>query len=87
MILCAFLGISQETLNAPVPYVRVLAFNDKGREILKAARKTGDFRNIGETVDAPYQQLENRCGDLYGLFAADSEAPGQDNAYRVFYQK
>ncbi len=87
MVLCAFLGITQETLNAPAPYVRVLAFNDKGREILKTARKTGDFRNIGEVVDDPYQQLENRCGDLYGLFADTPESPGWEAAYRVYYHK
>jgi predicted nucleotidyltransferase len=87
MIMCAFLGITKEVLEAPVPYVRVLAFNDKGREILKAARKTGDFRNIGETVGDPYQQLENRCGDLYGLFASTPELPGRESKYRVYYNK
>ncbi len=87
MVMCAFLGITREILESPVPYVRVLAFNDKGREILKAARQNGDFRNIGETVDDPYQQLENRCGDLYGLFASAPEPPGRENAYRVYYHK
>lgn len=87
MVMCAFLGITQEMLDAPVPYVRVLAFNDKGREILKTARDTGDFRNIGEVVDSPYQQLENRCGDLYGLFANSPEAPSRENIYRVYYRK
>lgn len=87
MVMCAFLGITKEVLDSPAPYVRVLAFNDKGREILKTARQTGDFRNIGEAVDDPYQQLENRCGDLYGLFASATEAPGREAAYRVYYHK
>lgn len=87
MVMCAFLGITKDVLEAPVPFVRVLAFNDKGREILKAARTTGDFRNIGETVDDPYQQLENRCGDLYGLFARTPELPGRESKYRVYYDK
>lgn len=87
MILCAFLGITEQMLNTPAPYVRVLAFNDKGRQILKEARQTGEFLNIGQLTDHPYQNLENRCGDLYGLFAADPEVPGNEDDYRVFCQK
>ena len=87
MIMCAFLGITEQILNSPAPYVRVLAFNDKGRQILKEARNTGDFRNIGEIVDDPYQQLENRCGDLYAMFGRHPEPPGQEPACRVYCQK
>ena len=87
MLLCAFLGITEEMLSAPVPYVRILAFNDLGRQILKIARQTGDFRNIGEITDHPYQQLENRYTDLYGLFCPSPEAPGKENFYRVFYHQ
>lgn len=87
MVLCAFLGITKEQLNAPVPYVRVLAFNEKGRQILKTARLTGHFPNIGQTVDHPYQQLEDRCSTLYGLFAEKPEPPDAESAYRVFYHK
>ena len=83
MVLCAFLGITQKDLNSPAPYARVLALNDKGREILKLARKTGHFPNIGENQDDPYQLLENRCDDLYGLFAEGLlEAPG--NQRRIY---
>lgn len=87
MILCAFLGLRDADLAAPAPYARVLAFNDKGREILKIARQTGDLPNIGQRLDSPYQQIEDRCGDLYGLFAADGpEMPGAEARRRVFYQ-
>jgi hypothetical protein len=82
MVMCAFLGISKDVLDAPAPYVRVLAFNDKGREILKKARKTGNYPNIGERQDHPYQALEDRCDQLYGLFA---EAPETTPQYRIFY--
>lgn len=87
MILCAFLGITEEMLCSPVPYVRVLAFNDHGRQILKAARELGAFENIGAHIDHPYQQLEDRCGDLYGLFCDPPEPPGRESAYRVYYHK
>ena len=87
MVMCAFLGITKESLSSPVPYARVLAFNDRGREILKKARATGLFPNAGEAVDHSFQQLENRCSDLYGLFTQVPEAPGAEANYRVFYQK
>ena len=86
MLLCAYLGITDKILSSPAPYVRVLAFNDRGRQILKNARQTGDFRNIGEEIDHPYQQLENRCADLYGLFSATPESR-KEKDYRVYYHK
>jgi hypothetical protein len=86
MIMCAFLGLTQEHLNTPAPYARVLAFNDKGREILKTARLHGHYPNIGEKIDHPYQEIENRCGDLYALFACgDPEAPGVESKRRIYY--
>lgn len=88
MIMCAYLGITRSDLSAPTPYVRVLAFNDRGREILKFARQTGEFINIGQAVDHPYQALENRCGDLYGLFCENAPAsPNLESAYRVCYHQ
>lgn len=87
MIMCAFLGITEETLSSPAPYVRVLALNDIGREILKKARQSGNFVNIGEKQDDPYQALEDRCGQLYGLFAQQPEAPDSEAQYRIYYQQ
>ena len=87
MVMCAFLGITDETLRSPVSYTRVLAFNDKGRQILKKTRKQGTFINIGETVNEPYQRLEDRCGTLYGLFAKQPENPDIERNYRVYYKK
>lgn len=86
MVICAFLGITKETLEAEVPYTRVLAFNDKGRGILKAAKKNGTFLNAGEAFDHPYWDLERRCGDLYGLFCTDGiEPPGIEEKRRISY--
>lgn len=87
MVMCAFLGITQELLCTPVPYVRVLAFNDTGREILKKTRTTGSFPNIGEPQAHPYQSLEDRWGNLYGLFADPPDPAGQERNYRVYYEK
>ena len=87
MILCAFLGITKQMLSSPVPYVRVLALNDKGRQILKEARINGRFVNVGERQVEPYQDLEDRCGALYGLFCIQPERPDIEGQYRVFYNR
>ncbi len=86
MVMCAFLGISQKDLECPAPYTRVLAFNQKGREILKTARKTGCFPNTGENIGSPYQDLEHRAGLIYSLFSIDGSAPYPEEDRRVIYQ-
>ena len=85
MIMCAFLGITGQLLAAPAPYVRVLALNDTGRNVLKAARNYGNFINIGEKTDDPYQALERRSDDLYTLFADTPEPAGVTDDRRIFY--
>lgn len=88
MVMCAFLGLTAENLATPAPYARVLALNDKGREVLKKARETGWYPNIGEKTDHPHQEIENRCGQLYGLFCENTpEVPTLEADYRVYYQK
>ena len=88
MIMCAFLGITLQDLLSPVPYTRVLAFNDRGRMALKAARQTGTFLNAGEIDLTEYGAKERMIGDLYGLFCtAGPEAPGAETARRIYYQK
>lgn len=88
MVMCAFLGITREMLEADVPYTRVLAFNDRGRSILKQAKKNTAFLNAGEAAEHPYWELEKRCGDLYGLFRTEGlEAPGTEEKRRIYYHK
>ena len=66
----------------------MLALNDRGREILKQARQYGIFLNAGERAEAPYQDLEIRCGRLYGLFAVDGpESPLAEENRRIYYDK
>ena len=84
MVMCAFLDITGQMLTAPAPYVRVLALNDKGRQILKDARQSGQFVNIGEKQEGAMQALEDRCDRLYGLFTKTPEATPD---YRVYYHQ
>lgn len=86
MIMCAFLGITEKDLRSSVPYVRILGFNDRGRSILRTAKESCNFVNIGEELSDPYQNIEYRCSALYGLFAVSSpESPEADCKYRVIY--
>ena len=86
MVLCAFLGVTQEVLDDPIPYTRALACNETGRKILKLARQTGIFPNIGEPMNCPYEELEYRCDDLYTLFSKEPEAPGFGRKRRIYTQ-
>ena len=88
MVMCAFLGLTEEDLRTPAPYARVLAFNDRGRAVLKEAKKAVPLLNAGESRDGGYCRREFQMGDLYGLFALDApEAPGIESRRRVYYHK
>lgn len=88
MVMCAFLGITKDTLESYVPYTRVLAFNDRGRSILKEAKKRYPFLNAGEAADHPHWELEKRCSSLYGLFCTEGiEAPCPEENRRIYYHK
>lgn len=87
MVMCAFLGITKELMDAPAPYTRVLAFSDTGRDLLNTLKKTGRFRNAGESVSHPYWELEKRAGHLYGLFCINAVGPPDtEERRRVFYR-
>ncbi len=87
MLMCAFLGITAEMLAEPVPYVRTLALNNRGRSVLKQAKQYMHCINAGESVDHPYFALERRCADLYALFSTTIEAPGGEEKQRIYYHK
>ncbi|MBR4017708.1 MAG: nucleotidyltransferase family protein [Oscillospiraceae bacterium] len=86
MVMCAFLGITEKDIASPAPYARVLALNDKGRELLKSARKIGLFPNVGQWVEHPYQELEYRANTLYSLFATKEEPLCLEQNRRIFYK-
>lgn len=79
MLLCLFLGLSAGDLQREIPYLRVLAFNDRGRMLLRQLAKTSALPLVsGQAPKTPearaYFALECRATDLYGLFALGSAA-------------
>lgn len=74
IIMRAYLGITKD-YTKEVPYLRILAFNEKGREILGKMKKTADLPIISRYNDVESLsdygkalfELECRCTDLYNL--------------------
>lgn len=88
MVMCAYLGITEEILHASIPYVRVLGLRASGIPVLKKARETGLFPHTGEKTDHPYQALEQKWDDLYGLFRLETPSPaGIHNDRRIYLLK
>lgn len=87
MILCAYLGLTEEMLRGSTPYCRILGFNDTGRAVLGKVKETGYFVNIGQKTGHSYEIMEQGAGALYGLFAEKPESPMAEEGYRVFYKK
>ena len=74
IILRAYMGITKNQPSSP-PYIRILAFNDKGRELLAQIKKRSNLPIISRyndvsNLDAPAKELfelECKVTDLYNL--------------------
>ena len=91
MLLCAVLGLTAADLEKHPPYVRILAFDPKGRALLREMKSHFPLVNAGErpaggTELTRYFDLECRAADLYSLFSADGPRPaGEEARQRVFF--
>lgn len=75
IVLCAFLGIKNSYIAFGMPYIHILGFTDKGRELLHKAAKTAtlpiavrlsDISNLGTTANKSFN-LECTVTDIYNL--------------------
>ncbi len=76
LLLCAYLGITEEMLAQPAPYVRVLAVNGRGQRVLRQAKQDGELPLLHTGQRAPdcaYAALERRAADLFPLFCETEE--------------
>ena len=92
LLLCAFLGLSQEDLSRPISYVRALAFDETGKAVLKKLREASALPiiNAGERPEnTAYYDLELRAGRLYPLFCRDEKIPvgNIEETCRIFLKK
>lgn len=75
IVLSAFLGIKNSHLTDGLPYIRVLGFTDKGRELLHKVSKTAtlpvavrysDISNLNSNAEQIFQ-LESTVTDIFNL--------------------
>ena len=84
IMLSACLGITKEHLDAPLQYIRVLAFNDKGRALLNTMRKSASvpvITNISQAdTSNSLTEIDVRSDILAGkLFNLSLPCPLQGN--------
>lgn len=79
-VLRMYLGITSDISKNEPPYIKVLAANEKGLEIIKNADKSAsvvsrhsDFASLSDFSKAVYA-TECRCSDLYALFCKKIKA-------------
>ncbi len=76
ILINAFLDIKSELVTAPPPYVKLLAFSDAGRAILKQIKTSSEIPVITKPASIKNESepaksllaLEKRADDIYSLF-------------------
>ncbi len=87
IIIYALLGITKDDLSQNVPYLRVLAFNEIGAELLSIIKKSGTLPIITNVADG-YKSLDDnakrifdidlRASDIYSLATDNIKKCGED---------
>lgn len=70
MLLCAALGLTAEDLARPLGYVRILAFSEQGRQVLRRMKAT-ELPLVSATQkvrNSAFSEMEERCERMYSLF-------------------
>ena len=91
IILCAFLGITRQAVEAPVPYIRVLGFNENGARLLKEAKekatlpivtKPSQIKELGQSVQNHFD-LECTARDLFSLALPQPDICGKEMTDKI----
>lgn len=91
IVLASFLGITKEAGEGLPPYIKVLAMNEKGREILREAKKkaslpiitkAADAEKLNETAKKMYE-LESVFTDIYSLAAPKVQPCGREKTEKL----
>ena len=86
IVLCALLGITSSDISAPLPYIRVLGFNQKGAEVLRKAKntakvpivtKSSDIKYLGEDAQKAFA-LECKARDIFSLCLPKPDECGKE---------
>ncbi len=95
ILLFAYLDITKEVFEIPVPYVRVLGFNEKGASLLKLCKeksklpiitRPADLKNLSENAKRIYE-LECKARDLYSLCLKNPDVCGKEMTEKIIIVK
>ena len=86
LVLWAYLGLTADDIPDAPPYIRVLGFNERGRDVLARMRKKAALPVITKPAHAKRLdgvgrrlfELECRCTDLFDLCLDSISAPGRE---------
>lgn len=90
IILNHFLTVTANDLQIPVPYIKVLGFNERGAELLRMAKessklpvitKAADIASLGENAQRIFS-LECTAGDIYALCMKNIIPCGSEKDYK-----
>ena len=91
ILLFAYLDITKEILATPVPYIRVLGFNEKGASLLKLSKEKSklpiitrpqDVKKLDENTKRIYE-LECKARDLYSLCLKNPDVCGKEMTEKI----
>ena len=89
--LYALLDINKEDVERQVPYVRVLGFNENGREILRCSRenaclpivmKYSDIKTLDDNAQKVFE-IESRATDIFALTAEQIISCGMEKTENI----
>ena len=95
ILLFAYLDITKEILETPVPYIRVLGFNEKGASLLKLCKeksklpiitRVADLKNLSDDAKRIYD-LECKARDLYSLCLKNPDVCGKEMTEKIIIVK
>ncbi|MBQ8210195.1 MAG: nucleotidyltransferase family protein [Clostridia bacterium] len=93
IILSSFLGITESDVNSLPPYIRVLALNDNGRQMLKEMKskyffpvvmKYGDVKYLDNNAKNIFMK-ESVATDIYNLSLPQNRPCGTDMTDEIIY--
>ncbi len=91
ILLCAYLDVTKEIVEIPVPYIRVLGFNENGAKLLKEAKKNSSLPIITRSADLKNLspdgkrifELECKARDLYSLCLTEPDVCGKEMTEKI----
>lgn len=91
ILLCAYLDVTKEIAEIPVPYIRVLGFNENGAKLLKKAKKNSELPIITRSADLKNLspngkrifEMECKARDLYSLCLSEPDVCGKEMTEKI----